>query len=88
MDFMYYRGYRLEDGITTYQLEEEGELYMDIAVFMVENKCTIRQLVKEFLIPRSTVHRYLHKVQKLSSELYTLVRRRLDDNCKRFHHKC
>ena len=46
-------------------------LIIDIAGWMIDNKCTVRQLSREFLIPRSTVHKYLTvDLKSVDYELY------------------
>lgn len=53
----------------------------DIAVYMIENQCTVRQAAREFGVSRSTVHNDITKsLPKCEPLLYKEVRKILDKN--------
>lgn len=79
-----YENYEL-DGVYVWGLSEKDILVLDIAIYIVDNACTIRQVAKEFLVSKSTVHRYIHeRLQTLSFELYQCVIKRLRLNKQRY----
>lgn len=52
------------------------ELTLDMAQWMIDHKCTIRDLEKEFLVHRSTIHyRLNHHLKNLSYDRYLECRR-------------
>ena len=54
---------------------------LDIAVYMIDYKSTIRQAADEFCMPKSTVHDWIHKKLKYSdSDKYHEVLRILKCN--------
>ncbi len=53
----------------------------DLAVFIIENKATVRTAAKHFGISKSTVHKDLtERLPRLNPSLYTQVRKLLDIN--------
>jgi putative DeoR family transcriptional regulator (stage III sporulation protein D) len=57
------------------------ETIRSVALFMIENNCTLRQAEKKFKIPRSTLHSQLtKKLKEEDNETYEKVRKLLDKN--------
>lgn len=53
----------------------------DLAVYIIENKTTVRAAAKQFGISKSTVHKDLtERLEKVNPELYRQVRSLLDIN--------
>jgi len=53
----------------------------DLAVYIIENKATVRSAAKQFGISKSTVHKDLtERLPKLKPSLYRQVRELLDIN--------
>lgn len=56
------------------------------AIYIVDNKCTIRECAKNFGISKSTVHNDLSKkLRKINRFLYIQVYRVLDKNFREKH---
>ncbi len=56
---------------------------VELAVYMLENKCTIRQAAKEKGIPKSTIHKRITKQLKRSDyKLYKRIKKLMDKNKK------
>ena len=65
------------------KLEERA---MDLAVYLVENKATVRAAAARFGVSKSTVHKDLtERLPRLSPGLYAQVRRLLDWNKAQRH---
>lgn len=61
--------------------EDFGRLLVDIAEYITENKCTIRECASVFGLSKSTVHGYMHtKLKFVDAELYEEVQDILDYN--------
>ncbi len=59
---------------------------MDLAVYLVENKATVRAAAARFGVSKSTVHKDLtERLPRLSPGLYAQVRRLLDWNKAQRH---
>ena len=59
---------------------------MDLAVYLVENKATVRAAAARFGVSKSTVHKDLTvRLPRLSPGLYAQVRRLLDWNKAQRH---
>lgn len=53
----------------------------DLAVYIIENKTTVRAAAKQFGISKSTVHKDLtERLERVNPELYRQVRSLLDIN--------
>ena len=53
----------------------------DVAVFMIENRATVRSAASQFGISKSTVHKDLtERLPRINPALYRQVRRLLDIN--------
>lgn len=75
-----YGNYLLEAGVYNYDLSDIDKRSLDEAIWLIENKTTIRKTAKEFLISKSQLHRDLHYIKNLSYELYQCVVRQLKKN--------
>ena len=59
---------------------------IDEALYIIENKATVRQTAKEFKIGKSTVHKDVTvRLKELDSNLFLLVRNVLNYNLKERH---
>ena len=59
---------------------------IDEALYIIENKATVRQTAKEFKIGKSTVHKDVTvRLKDLDSNLFLLVRNVLNCNLKERH---
>ena len=59
---------------------------IDEALYIIENKATVRQTAKEFKISKSTVHKDVTvRLKELDSNLFLLVRDVLNYNLKERH---
>ena len=59
---------------------------IDEALYIIENKATVRQTAKEFKIGKSTVHKDVTvRLKELDSNLFLLVRDVLNYNLKERH---
>lgn len=45
-------------------VDKRYHLVMEIAIYITDNKCTLRQAAKHFGIPKSTIHNWIHKYLK------------------------
>lgn len=73
------QGYMLD--VPSWELSKSDEEYFQCAVWIVDNKCSIRQMSKDCLVARSTFHTwYKKKLRGISYELYLCVRRQLKLN--------
>lgn len=80
----YYEGYLLDNGVFSYMLSKREELALEVAVYIVDNRVSIRKCSKEFMISKSSIHRLIHKeVRALSGELYGCVKKQLSKNKNR-----
>ena len=53
----------------------------DLAVYIIENRATVRSAARQFGISKSTVHKDLtERLEKVNPGLYRLVRQLLDIN--------
>ena len=53
----------------------------DLAVYIIENRATVRSAARQFGISKSTVHKYLtERLEKVNPGLYRQVRQLLDIN--------
>lgn len=83
-DYRYYENYLLND-IEQWELTTKDKEILDRAIFIVDNRCSIRQCSKEFCISKSQLHRDIHnKLRKISYELYKCVTRQLLLNKRRY----
>lgn len=84
-DYNYYRGYRLDDFRYSFDLKESEINILDEAIFLVDNKVSIRDLSKEFCRSKTSIHRDLtSQLRDISYELYSCVQRQLKDNKKKY----
>ena len=81
----YYRGYLLDD-MYCWQLTEVQQEALDLCIWLVDYKCSIRELAKEFMISKSTVYRRIDSTKKYCNELYKLCRKQLNKNKEKFFH--
>jgi len=57
------------------------EQVCDLALYIIENKATVRQAAKKFGISKSTVHKDItQRLRSINGELYHKVRQVMDEN--------
>lgn len=77
----YYENYMLNDGVYNYTLSDKDKEVLDEAIWLIDNKVSIRKVCNEFGKSKSTIHRDLSiKLNNISSELYVCVKRQLNKN--------
>lgn len=77
-DYSYYQNYRLDQPYQTYNMSQKEKQLMDIGIDIIENKKSIREVSHDFLIPKTTIERYIHtRLRYISYELYQLVCKQL-----------
>lgn len=80
-----YENYELDNGTYSFELSEKDKLALDEAIWIVDNKVSIRQTAKEFCRSKSAVHTDVTvKVKSLSYELYSCVKRQLKCNKEKY----
>ena len=58
-----------------------AERVMEIADYLLEHRCTIREVARTFCVSKSTAHKDLsERLRQLDKEKYALVSQALDDN--------
>ena len=71
-----YGGYLLNDDVFEWDLTEVEVRALEEAIWVVDNRHSIRCTARNFCRSKSTVHRDLNeRLPKLSTELYLVVRR-------------
>lgn len=81
----YYQGYKLDDVIAEWMLSTRDKTILDCAIWIVENRTSIRQCSKEMTISKSTIHRCIHEeLPHLSYELYKCCIKQLVINKKKY----
>ena len=79
----YYENYLLD--VYSWELSDEDKELLNMAIYMVDNRCSIRQCSKEFMRSKSSIHRGMHnKVRLLSHELYKCVTKQFLQNKRRY----
>jgi len=74
----YYENYELNTGVYSFDLTDRQKQLLDEAIWLVDNKVSIRQVSKEFGRCKSVIHKELNtKLKYLSYELYKCVQRQL-----------
>ena len=80
----YYNGYLLDD-CYSFDLTVRQKEFLDACIWLVDNKHSIRTTSLNFSIPKTSLHRWIHKdLRKLSYELYNVVNKVLKFNAE--HH--
>lgn len=81
----YYENYQLNDGVYIFFLSNSDKQVLDEAIWLVDNKVSIRQVSKEFGRTKSSVHRDIHtRLRNLSFELYCCVLKQLKKNKSKY----
>jgi hypothetical protein len=76
----YYNNYLL-DGIYNFDLSESQISLLDAAIWLVDNKTSLRKTADNCGYSKTYLHQWFHKdLKKLSYELYTCVIRQLNKN--------
>jgi len=76
-----YGGYLLNDNVYEWDLSKVDTRVLEEALWMTDNRCSIRCTAKNCNTSKSTVQRDLsEKLPKLSAELYLVVRRIIKSN--------
>lgn len=74
----------LDSGVCLYCLSSIEERVLNEALWIVNNKCSIRSASKELLISKSTIHYDMkYRLSKLSTILYDEVKATLKKNKER-----
>lgn len=77
-EYNYYQGYLLDDNQYVWDLTENDKQLLDAAVYLVDNRYSIRKAALNCNYSKSTLHRKIHtQLRQLSSELYKCVIRTL-----------
>jgi len=72
----YYENYRLECDIYLFELTERDKIILDMAIWCIDNKSSVRDLAKEFIYSKSHIHRLLtQNLRVLSGELWYCVKK-------------
>lgn len=80
-----YENYELNEGVFLYELSDKDLKILESAIFFLDNKCSLRQLSKEVMISKSVLHLDLTmRLQKLSFEMYSCVKRQLLENKRKY----
>ena len=68
--------------MTTYTANARiEERVTEIAKYIIESRCTVRQAATKFHVSKSTVHKYMtERLERLNPALYVQVRQVLDLN--------
>lgn len=83
-DYRYYENYLLDD-MDLWELTEKNKEILNMAIWIVDNRCSIRQCSKEFGKSKSQLHRDIHqKLRSISYELYQCVVSQLKTNKRRY----
>jgi len=83
-DYQYYENYLL-DNTNSWELTEKDKEILNMAIWIVDNRCSIRQCSKEFGKSKSQLHRDIHsKLRSISYELYQCVTSQLRINKRRY----
>lgn len=79
----YYNNYLLD--VYEWDLTDGDKRSLDEAIWIVDNKCSIRMCSKEYVRSKSSIHRDIHnKVRLLSYELYQCVKKQFAQNKRRY----
>ena len=71
---MTYNNYQINSDIF-YLTEDQKEL-LDRYIYMVDHRCSFRELAKELMISKSKLHSDFHReLPYISDELYQLIKR-------------
>ena len=66
--------------------DKEDSLYqniVDYAQYMVDHRCSVRTISKEFDVPKTTMHKYLaHNLKYIDDDLYIQCRNIMKNNKK------
>lgn len=83
-DYRYYENYLLDD-MDVWELTEKNKEILNMAIWIVDNRCSIQQCSKEFGKSKSQLHRDIHqKLRNISYELYQCVLSQLKTNKRRY----
>lgn len=82
-DSKYYQNYLLD--VDLWELSDSDRYILDAAIWILSNKCSIRECEKDFCKNKSQIHRDIHnKLRSISYELYQCVIRQLKENKRRY----
>ena len=82
-EYDYYKGYELDD-ICSYELSKHDKVALDNAIFLVDNKLSLRKCAKEVGRSKSSLSRDFIKLRRLSFDLYKVVQKQLRVNKERY----
>lgn len=81
----YYQGYQLNEGVFIYALSDSDISVLDEAIYIIDNKVSLRYLADNFCRSKSALHRDLSiNLKSLSWELFKLVEKQLKENKKKY----
>lgn len=76
----YYQGYLL-DGIAEWELSDNDKLLLDSCIYLIDYRCSLREVERNCLISRSTLSRQINtRLRCISFEIYNLTKHQLRDN--------
>lgn len=76
-----YNEYELSDVCNVWNFNNIDIRTLESAIWIVENKTSLRRTCREFMISKSQLHRDMNtRLKKLSYELYLCVRKQLKVN--------
>lgn len=80
-----YENYELNDGVYIWSLTDKDKLVLDSAIYLLDNKCSLRKLSRNMLRSKSSLHRDLTiRLRELSFELYSCCKRQLSENKEKY----
>lgn len=81
----YYNNYLLDDTIEEWELTDKQKRCLDMAIYLVDNRYSIRKIAREFGLSKTQVHWWFNnKLRDLSYELYRCVVRQLKENKNKY----
>lgn len=81
----YYEGYRLDDDNYTWSLTDKQKDALNLGIYLVNYKVSIRKIAKEFNMPKSTVHeRISYELRDISYELWCVCKKQLKINKQKY----
>ena len=81
----YYQGYELNDVVSEWMLSNRDKHMLDCAIWIVENRSSIRQCSKNMMLSKSTIHRYIkQELPHISYELYRCCMKQLVINKNKY----
>lgn len=84
-DNEYYDNYLLDNTVHLWELTDKQKRCLDMAIYLVDNKCSVRKVSKEFGLCKTQVHWWLsNRLSRLSYELYSCVNTQFKINKQKY----